>query len=49
VPTTGDDYTVDHTTLTYLLNGKGEVIDILPYQTPPERAAEQLKRLIAAG
>jgi protein SCO1 len=42
----GGDYTIDHTTLAYLLNGDGRVVDIAGYQTPPERLDAQLKALL---
>lgn len=44
---TGDGtYTVDHTTLAYLLDRDGRVVDIAGYQTPPERLDAQLKALL---
>jgi protein SCO1/2 len=44
---TGDGaYTVDHTTLAYLLNAEGRVVDIAGYQTPPARLDAQLKALL---
>jgi protein SCO1 len=44
--TGGGSYTVDHTTLAYLLNAEGRVVDIAGYQTPPERLDAQLKALL---
>lgn len=44
--TGGGDYTIDHTTLAYLLNADGRVVDIAGYQTPPERLDAQLKALL---
>ena len=40
------DYTIDHTTLAYLLTREGRVVDIAGYQTPPERLDAQLKALL---
>ncbi len=45
-PTAGGDYTIDHTTLAYLLNAEGRVVDIAGYQTPPDRLDAQLKALL---
>lgn len=41
------DYTIDHTTSTYLLNARGEVVDILPYQAGPAEVDAKLRRLLA--
>ena len=40
------DYSIDHTTLAYLLDRQGKVVDIAGYQTPPERLDAQLKALL---
>ncbi len=45
-PINGGDYTIDHTTLAYLLNSEGRVVDIAGYQTPPDRLDAQLKTLL---
>lgn len=42
----GGDYTVDHTTLIYLLDRPGHVVDVIGYQTPPERTDQQLRALL---
>lgn len=42
----GSDYTIDHSTLAYLLNREGRVVDIAGYQAPPERLDAQLKALL---
>lgn len=46
-PTQGGDYTMNHTTLVYLLDRDGKVIDVMGYGTPPARMAEQLRALLA--
>jgi protein SCO1/2 len=45
-PESNGDYSMDHTTLTYLLDRQGKVVDIAGYQTPPERLDAQLKALL---
>ena len=47
VPTSGGDYTLDHSAIVYLLNARGEVVDFVTYNTPPDRLAEQLDRLVS--
>jgi len=47
VPTSGGDYTLNHTAIVYLVNPHGEVVDLLTYDSPPERVVAQLRRLIA--
>jgi protein SCO1/2 len=44
----GGDYTMDHTTLVYLLDATGAVRDVSTYQAPPERIGSQIKTLVAA-
>lgn len=48
VPTTVDDYTMDHTALVYLIDRNGRVRDFIAYGVGPERAAEQLRTFLAA-
>ncbi len=45
-PVGEDDYTMDHTTLVYLLNAEGAVIDAVVYGAPPEHMTGQLRALI---
>lgn len=47
VPTTGDDYTMDHTALVYLIDRNGKVRDFIAYGVGPARAAEQLQAFLA--
>jgi protein SCO1/2 len=42
-------YNVDHTTLVYLMDGKGRYKTIITYKEKPERAVSKLKTLIAGG
>lgn len=46
-PLEGEDYTIDHTAIVYLLDRNGAVIDIVGYHTPPERLDGQLRGLLA--
>lgn len=49
VPTTGDDYTMDHTALVYLVGRNGEVRDFIAYGVGPQRAAEQIRAFLSAA
>lgn len=46
VPIEGGDYTMDHTTSVYLVDARGEVRDIIAYQSPPERLDAQLREFL---
>lgn len=46
VPTTGGDYTVNHTAITYLVNREGRVVDIIGYNAPHEQTVAQLRRFL---
>lgn len=48
VPTEGDDYTVNHTAITYLVNAEGRVVDIIGYGSPHERTVAQIRALVGA-
>lgn len=37
------DYTMDHTSFMYLMDGKGEFITHFPHAVPPEKLAERLR------
>lgn len=43
----GGDYTMDHTTMIYLLDATGAVRDVATHDSPPERLAAQIKALTA--
>jgi protein SCO1/2 len=47
VPTNGADYTVNHTAITYLVNPRGEVVDIIGYGNPHERTVAQLRAFLS--
>lgn len=46
VPTEGGDYTMDHSTIVYLMDGDGRFVEPVGYQEPIERVLPKLKRLI---
>lgn len=48
VPTVGDDYTVNHTAITYLVNAERRVVDIIGYGNPHERTVEQIRVFVGA-
>jgi protein SCO1/2 len=43
VPTTGDDYTMDHTAIVYLMDKKGEFVEPFNMRRTPEAAADELR------
>jgi protein SCO1/2 len=45
VPLQGGTYTMDHSTLIYLIDAKGRV-DLVPYGTPRDQVVASLKRLL---
>jgi protein SCO1/2 len=45
----GADYTVNHSTMTYLMNPKGQFACVLPYGLTPEQAADRIGRAMRAG
>jgi protein SCO1/2 len=47
-PLEGDDYTIDHTAIVYLLDRNGAVIDIVGYNTAPDRLDAQLRGLLSS-
>jgi protein SCO1/2 len=46
VPVEGEGYTVSHTAITYLINPRGEVVDIIGYGNPHERTVAQLRAFL---
>lgn len=48
VPTDGDDYTVNHTAITYLVNADGQVVDIIGYGNPHDRTVAQIRAFVGA-
>jgi protein SCO1/2 len=45
-PTEGDDYTMNHTALVFLLNARNEVVDVVGYGTPAATMAARIERLL---
>lgn len=43
----GGDYTMNHTTMVYLIDSDGRVVDLLSYGAPPDRVVAQLSALLA--
>jgi protein SCO1/2 len=44
IPTTGDDYTMDHTALVYLMDKNGRFVAPFNFKRTPEASAEELRR-----
>jgi protein SCO1/2 len=44
---TGDDYTMNHTALVYLMDAKGEMGGVIAYGVPPEMRLKKLRELVA--
>ncbi|TFL17902.1 SCO family protein [Jannaschia formosa] len=40
------DYTMDHYASVFVLNGNGEVVDLIPYGTPAEEAKAKIARVL---
>ncbi len=40
---TGSDYTMDHSTATYLMDPKGEFVRVIPYALSPDQVADQIR------
>jgi len=47
VPQDGGAYTIDHSSAIYLFDAKGQFVEPIAYQSPPDRAVGQLRKLIA--
>lgn len=46
VPTKGDDYTMEHTALVYVMDGRNRFINALNLARPPEDAAAELAKMM---
>jgi protein SCO1/2 len=46
---TGVDYTVNHSTFTYLMTPKGRFACVIPYNASPEEIAGHVRKAMAAG
>ena len=42
-----NEYTMDHSSLIYLMDGNGEFITYFPHTTPPDKMAEKLAAEVA--
>lgn len=42
----GDNYTIDHSALAYLMGPDGEFVTHIPYGTSPDKMAETLRRYL---
>lgn len=45
----GADYTVNHSTFTYLMSPKGRFVCVIPYNAPPQQIASQVQKAMAQG
>jgi protein SCO1/2 len=48
VPQEGGEYTIDHSSAIYLFDAKGGFVEPIAYQSPPDRAEGQLRRLLGS-
>jgi protein SCO1/2 len=46
VPIEGGSYTVDHSTVVYLMRSDGSFEGVIGYQEPPDQAVAQLRELL---
>lgn len=44
---TGSDYTMDHSSATYLMDPKGEFVSVIPYGMTPAQVADQIRSAMA--
>src|SRR5690606_280495 len=45
----GDDYVVDHSTFTYLIDPQGRFNTVIAHNTPPDEVAAKIRQAMAAG
>ena len=45
----GEGYTVNHSTMTYLMNPKGRFACVIPYSESPQQIAAQIRAAMAKG
>ena len=45
----GPDYTINHSTITYLMSPRGRFVCVIPYGAPPEVMAKMVKAAMARG
>jgi protein SCO1 len=46
VPVSNDDYTMDHTTMVYMMNGKGQFVGAIKYEEQEATARAKIRRLL---
>ena len=49
VPLDGGGYTMDHSATIYMMNSKGQFVDVMAYQEPDARASAKLHRLLESN
>jgi protein SCO1/2 len=49
VPLQGGEYTMDHSTLIYLMDAKGHMTELVQYGTPRDQVVASLKRLVRSS
>jgi protein SCO1/2 len=45
----GPDYTINHSTITYLMSPRGQFVCVIPYGAPPDVMAKMIKSAMARG
>ena len=45
----GSDYTMDHSSVTYLMDPKGDFVSVIPYGMTPAQVADQVRSAMAKG
>jgi protein SCO1/2 len=45
----GPGYTINHSTITYLMSPRGQFVCVIPYGAPPEQMAKMVKAAMARG
>ncbi|MGH6964666.1 MAG: SCO family protein, partial [Phenylobacterium sp.] len=45
----GPDYTINHSTITYLMSPRGRFVCVIPYGAPPEVMTRMIKAAMARG
>ena len=45
----GAGYTINHSTITYLMSPRGQFVCVIPYGAPPEQMAKMVKAAMARG
>lgn len=48
-PTTGGDYSMDHTATVFLVDSAGRTIDVVAYGSPPDVMQERLRALVGSA